>query len=190
MPVCSRNKRNWAALTGASDAAEAPAAAAGGGGGGSSAASSALGDALALASAVCYAGYSVALARALRARAAPGVDLVLGCIGALALVALTPLVVTLHLARVEDLAAVTPAFVGIVLAKGLLDNVLCGVLWAKAVALGGPTLATVALSLTVPLAVVSDAVLLQGRPPGALLSAGCGLTVAGFVAAAFAAPAE
>jgi hypothetical protein len=61
---------------------------------------------------------------------------------------------------------------------------LCDQLWARAVALGGPVLATLALSLTVPLAAASDALLLQGRAPSAMLAAGCMATVAGFVCAA------
>ena len=97
---------------------------------------------------------------------------------------LGPLVLAMHAAGAEDLSGLPLPFVGVALAKGLVDNVLASQLWARAVALGGPVLATLALSLTVPLAAVSDALLLQGRAPSAMLAAGCAATVAGFVCAA------
>ena len=50
-----------------------------------------------------------------------------------------------------------PALVGWVVAKGLLDNVVADLLWAKAVVLTSPTFATVALNLTVPLGFAADA---------------------------------
>jgi hypothetical protein len=142
-----------------------------------------LGDALALLSAACYAGYSVQLSRSLRGARPPPADLVLGFVGVAAVLALGPLVAALHFSGAEDLRGLGAGFVGAVLAKGLADNVLSGQLWARAVALGGPTLATVALSLTVPLAAASDLLLLR-RAPGALLSAGCAATVLGFAASA------
>jgi len=97
---------------------------------------------------------------------------------------LSPLVLAMHAAGAEDLSGLPLPFVGVALAKGLVDNVLASQLWARAVALGGPVLATLALSLTVPLAAASDALLLQGRTPSAMLAAGCAATVAGFVCAA------
>jgi len=164
-----------AALAGAGDA-EGEARGVGRGG-------SSSGDALALLSAGCYAGYSVVLARALGGAAPPPADLVLGFVGLAALLTLGPLVASLHALGAEDLSDLPAGFIAGVLLKGLFDNVLSGQLWAHSVALGGPTLATVALSLTVPLAALSDALLL-GRAPGALLAAGCAMTVLGFVSTA------
>ncbi|KAL3927141.1 MAG: hypothetical protein SGPRY_002963, partial [Prymnesium sp.] len=48
---------------------------------------------------------------------------------------------------------------GLLLSKGLFDNVLSEYLWAHAVLLTSPSVATVGLSLTVPLAMLSDAIL-------------------------------
>ena len=184
-----------AALAGVSDAVLAsdaggdaaqplPASASASAGSPSPSSSSSLGDALALFSAACYAAYSVLLSRSLRAARPPPVDLVLGFVGLAAVLVLSPLVLAMHAAGAEDLSGLPLPFVGVALAKGLVDNVLASQLWARAVALGGPVLATLALSLTVPLAAASDALLLQGRTPSAMLAAGCAATVAGFVCAA------
>lgn len=40
--------------------------------------------------------------------------------------------------------------------KGFIDNVISDLLWARAVLLTSPTVATVALTLTIPMAMVSD----------------------------------
>jgi hypothetical protein len=77
-------------------------------------------------------------------------------------------------------AFATPSFMGLVLLKGLLDNVISDVLWARAVVLTSPTLATVALSLTIPLAIVADALTGSAPPPGRLMSVGSLAVVAGF----------
>ena len=148
------------------------------------------GDALALFSALCYSVYSVVLARALRgsqarhagerSAAAPSIDLIFGFIGLASLVLLWPIVFALHSAGTEDLSGLSAAYVLVVLAKGLCDNILASQLWAYAVSISTPTLATVALSLTVPLAVVSDLLLMQGAWPSPLLVSGCSLTIAGF----------
>jgi drug/metabolite transporter (DMT)-like permease len=152
------------------------------------------GDALALFSALCYSVYSVVLARALRggqaqnagtsAAAAPSIDLIFGFIGLCSLLLLWPIVFALHSTGTEDLTGLSAGFVLVVVAKGLFDNILASQIWAYAVAISSPTLATVALSLTVPLAVVSDLLLLQGSWPTPLLVCGCSLTIAGFFVSA------
>jgi hypothetical protein len=46
---------------------------------------------------------------------------------------------------------------GLICISGVFDNVLSDYLWARAVVLTTPTIATVGLSLTIPLAFLSDA---------------------------------
>lgn len=48
---------------------------------------------------------------------------------------------------------------GFIVLNGLCDNVLSDYLWARAIVLTSPTVATVGLSLTIPLAFLSDALL-------------------------------
>ena len=96
----------------------------------------------------------------------------------------------LHVTGAEDLSRLGLAggggILGCLLLKGLADNVLSDTLWAKAVLLTSPAVATVGLSLTVPIAIASELVLPRGwlvdpSPPTPLRLAGALLVVAGFV---------
>ena len=68
-----------------------------------------------------------------------------------------PIVPILHATGLEDLSPLNAQIGGLLVTKGLLDNVLSDYLWAAAVLLTSPSVATVGMSLTVPLAIVSDA---------------------------------
>ena len=96
---------------------------------------------------------------------------------------LWPLVLVFSWTKLEPLSDVTPEIMGWLVVKGLFDNVLSDYLWAKAVVLTTPTVATVGLGLTVPLAIVSDA--LAGKlAHGASLAyqiVGASMVVAGFL---------
>ena len=73
----------------------------------------------------------------------------------------SPLVAVLHVTGAEDLSRLGGAgggdILGCLLLKGLADNVLSDTLWAKAVLLTSPAVATVGRSLTVPTAIASVA---------------------------------
>ena len=79
-------------------------------------------------------------------------------IRALNVVVLTPAVFALDLIGLESLQEQTWISLGMTCIKGMFDNVLSDVLWAWAIMLTSPTVATVGLSLTVPAAVLSDIV--------------------------------
>ena len=152
-----------------------------------------MGDLLALLSAVLYACYSVTTARVLKSSASdkslvdstPPIELVLGFVGLFNLLTLWPLIVVLQVTGKEDLFSLSPLFFALVISKGLFDNVLSGLMWANAIKLGGPTLASVGLSLTIPLALASDWALPYGNgSPDLLLSIGAFLTICGFVLSA------
>merc|ERR1712078_900908 len=65
------------------------------------------------------------------------------------------------------------------IANGLLNSVLSDLLWAKAMVLTSPTVATVGLSLTVPLAILADWV--RGSlPQSALVYVSAGMVLTGF----------
>ena len=68
------------------------------------------------------------------------------------------------------------------MAKGLLDNVLSDYLWARAVLLIGPTVATVGLNVQVPLAAGLDAALGKPKPAWTRSGGAAALTAAGAVA--------
>ena len=158
------------------------------------------GDALALTSAAAYAGYSMAIKLCVPEEASgasggggggakpPSISIAVffGCLGVFTSLGLLPLVAALHLTGTEDLSGVLsrpqlPSIVALVLAKGLLDNVLSDLLWARAIQLTSPTLASVGLSLTIPMAVCSDLVL-RGLVPRVQGGLGALLIFAGFLA--------
>ena len=64
--------------------------------------------------------------------------------------------------------------------KGISDNVLSDYFWARAVILTSPTVATLGLALTIPMGIVSDA-LLNGMSPTWILGTGALLVLSGFV---------
>ena len=74
---------------------------------------------------------------------------------------------------------------GLIVGKGLFDNALSDFLWAQAVVYTTPTVATVGLSLTIPLAFLTDAFItndLRTSPKAlGLQISGASLVIAGFV---------
>lgn len=137
-----------------------------------------LGDILGLISAVGYGAYAVQT-RLLcpHDESLYSMQRLLGYIGLINLVVLSPIAVWLLMGRVK-LSAVVFWFLVV---KGLFDNVLSDYLWLRAVILINATVATVGLGLTIPLAFASDVMLgkTDVLTPGTILGA---LTVlAGFV---------
>lgn len=152
------------------------------------------GDALALLSAAAYAVYTTMIANLVPKGAS--MNVFFGFVGVFTLLTMAPWVGCLNiigLERVRALFTVQPPFtaapIAFVLAKGLADNVLSDLLWARAVRLSSATLGTVALALTIPLAIASDAVF-EGRVPNAAGGVGAVLVAVGFVVAAWAEGAE
>lgn len=76
-------------------------------------------------------------------------SLFFGYMGGLNLVTLFPVGALLWLGGALDLSAVSGRALGVIACKGLFDNVLSDYLWARAVLLVGPTIATVGISVQV-----------------------------------------
>ena len=154
-----------------------------GGGGGDQSTETAWGDAVALFGAAMYGLYTVAIRRFVPDDGSVSLSLFFGYMGLSNMLLLWPLVLAFSAARLEPLGAVTPEIMGWLVVKGLCDNVLSDYLWARAVVLTSPTVATVGLGLTVPLAIVADA--LAGKlARGASLAyqiVGAAMVVVGFV---------
>lgn len=139
-----------------------------------------LGDAVCLLGAMLYGLYTVLIRRLMPDEERFSLALFFGLLGAANGAALLPVVVALHLSGVEPLGGLNARLVGMILVKGLLDNVLSDFLWAKAIMLTSPTAATVGLSLTIPIAMATDAAL-HGIHPSGLGSLAALLVCAGFV---------
>jgi solute carrier family 35 protein F5 len=108
---------------------------------------------------------------------------VFGYIGLFNLVFLLPVVVALHFTGHEDLSAVTPTVFLWLLMKGFGDNFLSDWLWGKAIQLTSPTVATVGISLTIPMAMVGDW-LYAGSAPNVNTIVASVAVIAGFIAVA------
>ena len=100
----------------------------------------------------------------------------------LPLIALALLPATKIFSAAGRAAALSPKLVAAAAAKGLLDNVLSDYLWARAVLLIGPTVATVGLNAQVPLAAGLDAVFGKPKPAWTRSAGAAALTAAGAAA--------
>ncbi|KAL8020215.1 putative solute carrier family 35 member SLC35F1/F2/F6 [Plasmopara halstedii] len=115
-----------------------------------------LGDLVALFAAFMYGVYTTAIRRLIPDDESVSISLFFGFIGILNMVCLLPIVLLLHCSDIESLSGLSIEILILIGIKGLFDNVLSDYLWARAVLLTSPTVATVGLSLTVPLAIVAD----------------------------------
>ena len=109
------------------------------------------GDVLCLISSFLYASYTVAIRIHLPddEKRAP-MMLFFGFLGTFNVVIFGTIGAILWSSGVEDLSGLTWKTFGMVILKALFDNVLSDFLWAKAVLLTSPTMATIALTLTIP----------------------------------------
>lgn len=138
------------------------------------------GDLMALTGAVMYGAYTTTLRHYAPTDDHMNLPLFFGLLGTLNFVTLFPVVVVFHLTDVESLSGLNGTIFGLLLIKGLLDNVLSDYLWARAVILTSPTVATIGLSLTIPLAMVSDE-LLHGHEPTTTTCLAGVLVIVGFI---------
>ncbi|KAJ0411610.1 hypothetical protein ATCC90586_004079 [Pythium insidiosum] len=139
-----------------------------------------VGDLVALFAAFMYGVYTTAIRRLIPDEESVSIALFFGFLGVINFVVLFPFVVTFHYAGIESLSGLTSEIVLLLVLKGLFDNVLSDYLWARAVLLTSPTVATVGLSLTVPFAILSDYMFHQ-MVPGVVTLLASLLVVSGFV---------
>nr|GEU93419.1 thiamine-repressible mitochondrial transport protein THI74 isoform X1 [Tanacetum cinerariifolium] len=102
----------------------------------------------------------------------------LGFLGLFNLLIFAPIAFILHLANLEPFDTISRKQFGLIVGKGLLDNVLSDYLWAKAVLLTTTTVATAGLTIQVPLAAIVDTVI--GSAPGFMDYIGAAAVMVGF----------
>ena len=73
-----------------------------------------------------------------------------------------------------------PEVIACIVLKGVLQNVIADYLWARAMILTSPTVATIALSMTIPMAIVTDTLMGTHYPTTTSL-AGASLVILGFL---------
>ncbi|XP_054783043.1 thiamine-repressible mitochondrial transport protein THI74 [Prosopis cineraria] len=141
-----------------------------------------LGDILALVSAALYAVYITLIRKkmpdddGMNGRASMAEFL--GYVGFFNLFIFLPVALVLNFTEVEPFHSLTWKHLGLIIGKGLLDNVLSDYLWAKAVLLTSTTVATAGLTIQVPLAAIVDS--LTGHAPGQLDCLGAVAVMIGF----------
>lgn len=138
------------------------------------------GDALALVSACIYGAYTVQLKRMVPdEERALSMQFVFGTIGLFVLLAGWPVLLILHATGIEKFELPTGQVFGFLLLNALVGTNLSDVMWAKALQLTSPLVATLGLSLTVPIGMLSD-MLLRGRQFSVLYISGALLVLLGF----------
>lgn len=141
-----------------------------------------LGDFLALLSAGLYAIYITLIRKKLpdekKGEGQASMAQFLGFLGLFNLVLFFPVALILHFTKLEPFHKLTWEQVGLIVGKGLLDNVLSDYLWAKAVLLTTTTVATAGLTIQVPIAAVVDT--LTGHAPSLMNYFGAVVVMVGF----------
>ncbi|KAI7749366.1 hypothetical protein M8C21_000716 [Ambrosia artemisiifolia] len=145
----------------------------------------ALGDILALVSSAFYAIYITLIRKNLpdednddEKTGKVSMAQFLGFLGLFNLLIFSPIPLILHFTNIESFHSITLKQLGLIVGKGLLDNVLSDYLWAKAVLLTTTTVATAGLTIQVPLAAVVDTVI--GNAPGFMDYIGAAAVMVGF----------
>jgi len=139
------------------------------------------GDALALVSACMYGVYSVMLKRLVpEGDNALSMPLVFGFIGAAVLLGGWPVFVVLDSTGLEPFELPRPRVLAFLALNAAVGTNLSDVLWARALQLTSPLVATLGLSLTIPIGMLSD-VALRGKAFSALYVFGALLILVGFV---------
>ena len=116
-----------------------------------------LGDVFALVAAVFYALYIVSIdSRMGDSESFEDLALFLGYVGLVGCLCCLPIVCILAVLGVENLSELSFDTIVMIFCKGLFDNVLSDLLWAKSVILTSPTISTIGINMTIPLSVISD----------------------------------
>lgn len=142
----------------------------------------ALGDALALLSAIIYGVYTITLKKS-TIKALPralNMPLFFGLVGTFNLVLLFPMFPILHYTGLERFELPPSRWVWTILMTNSISSLFSDICWAYAMVLTSPLLVTVGLSLTIPLSLVGEMVL-QGHYEGWLYWVGALVVVGSFL---------
>ncbi|KQK17180.1 uncharacterized vacuolar membrane protein YML018C [Brachypodium distachyon] len=141
-----------------------------------------LGDFLSIVSAGLYAVYITLIRKKLpdekEGQGQVSMAQFLGFLGLFNMLFFLPVALVLNFAKLEPFHRLTWEQVGLIVGKGLLDNVLSDYLWAKAILLTTTTVATAGLTIQVPIAAIVDT--LTGHAPHLLNYIGAAAVLVGF----------
>ncbi|KAG2716810.1 hypothetical protein I3760_03G144500 [Carya illinoinensis] len=141
-----------------------------------------LGDILAIVSSALYAVYITLIRKKLPdddgKSGHASMAQFLGFLGLFNLLIFLPVALILNFTKLEPFELLTWEQFGLIVGKGLLDNVLSDYLWAKAVLLTTTTVATAGLTIQIPLAAIVDSVM--GNAPHLMDYLGALAVIIGF----------
>lgn len=140
----------------------------------------ALGDGMALASAVLYGLYATLITARIGDERRINMPLFFGFIGAVAIITLWPGLGILHLAGWEPFALPPTKRVWTVVLVNAALSLVADMCWAYAVLLTSPLVVTVGLTLTIPLSLVGQ-IVVNGQYAGLGIWVGAVVVVGGFV---------
>lgn len=143
---------------------------------------SVVGDLVSVFAAFLYGLYAMQLKKQIPDEEKASMAMMFGYLGAAVAVSVWPFFFVLHWTGVELFEVPDARVVGLLLVNALIGTVLSDYLWARSVALTTPGLATLALSLTLPLSVVTD-YFFRGIRFSLPYMVGVAFVLAGFVAA-------
>ncbi|XP_010245974.1 PREDICTED: uncharacterized vacuolar membrane protein YML018C-like [Nelumbo nucifera] len=143
-----------------------------------------IGDILALVSAGLYAVYITLIRKKIpddddQKSGRASMAQFLGFLGLFNLLIFLPVALILNFTKLEPFHTLTWTQFGLIVGKGLIDNVLSDYLWAKAILLTTTTVATAGLTIQVPLAAVVDSIL--GHAPHLMDYLGGAAIIIGFI---------
>lgn len=141
-----------------------------------------VGDLISVLSSFLYGLYATQLKKQIPDEERASMAMMFGYLGAFVALFGWPFLVILHWSGVESFDAPDSRVIGLLLMNALIGTVLSEYLWARSVALTTPVIATLALSLTVPLSVLTDYFLRGVHFPWPYMI-GIALVLVGFIAA-------
>lgn len=142
-----------------------------------------LGDIMAVCSAFGYGMYTAYLRYHVPNEELVSMQLILGYMGLICASLIWPFLLIVIYCHIDDVSNFSALIFAYLVFTGIFDYVVSDYLWARAIVLTTPTVATVGLSITIPMAFVADA-LLNGYDSSALsvyVVSGSILVMVGFV---------
>lgn len=142
----------------------------------------ALGDALALLSAVIYGFYTITLKKTTISALPKSIHMptFFGFVGLFNIVLLLPLFPILHLSRLEPFSFPPNAHIWTILLINSISSLISDICWAYAMVFTSPLVVTVGLSLTIPLSLIGE-MIIQGRFESWVYWVGAMVVVGSFV---------
>eukprot|EP00164_Ancoracysta_twista_P004267 GFYU01005751.1.p1 GENE.GFYU01005751.1~~GFYU01005751.1.p1 ORF type:complete len:558 (-),score=126.96 GFYU01005751.1:132-1805(-) len=141
-----------------------------------------LGDLLALSSAIAYAMYILVLKAMVKDEERLRMTMFFGFVGLFNMLLFWPCLFMYHYTDLETFELPSLQLTWVLTLQALVGTVLSDYLWARAVLLTSPLAATIALSLTIPLAMVADTVMGKTEPTWPYIIGSIGI-FAGFLLA-------